>query len=288
MEADTFTQSIGIKMGKSIGWINDQWGSPSDLRIPIQDRGLTLGDGIFETILIFHGQPKLLREHLKRWEKTAFSLGMQKPPKEKWLISIINEGVKKLSLEQRNGILRLNWSRGDSLDRGINLPTSHVAPNHRFWLEIHTGDPDFNHVSTIISTKERRNPYSSLSHCKTFAYNEAIQARREAMIAGADDALLLSTTGEVCCGSTSNLIIQRKDKWLTPPLESGCLPGIMRAQALRQGLASEEYIEAEPKEGDQWLLINSLGCKPITQLNGKLLKIFPKAKELWLSLLDNK
>ena len=43
----------------SIGWIDGTWGSTEKLSIPICDRGLTLGDGLFETILIYKG---LLKE----------------------------------------------------------------------------------------------------------------------------------------------------------------------------------------------------------------------------------
>jgi branched-subunit amino acid aminotransferase/4-amino-4-deoxychorismate lyase len=71
------------------------------------------------------------------------------------------------------------------------------------------------------------------SRCKTFAYTAAIQARREAERAGADDALLHNTHGELCCGTVANLLVHREGRWITPPLSSGCLPGVMRARALQ-------------------------------------------------------
>ena len=98
-----------------------------------------------------------------------------------------------------------------------------------------------------------------------------MQARREAQAAGADEALLLSTSGELCCGTAANLLVQRSGQWLTPALSSGCLPGIMRGQLLERGLATEARLDAQPQDGDRWLLINSLSCRPITNVDGAAL-----------------
>ena len=69
----------------AIAWINDpgphgQWGSPNELTLPINERGLLLADGLFETVLILDGQPRLLAEHLDRWHHAAALLGLAKPP----------------------------------------------------------------------------------------------------------------------------------------------------------------------------------------------------------------
>ena len=99
---------------------------------------------------------------------------------------------------------------------------------------------------------------------------------------------MLSTLGEVCCGTTANIIVKRQKDWLTPRLTSGCLPGIMRQQGINQGLLKETEIAAEIKPEDQWLLINSLSCKPIIQINQQSLKPLPDPEALWRSLLTIK
>ena len=109
--------------------------------------------------------------------------------------------------------------------------------------------------------------------------------RREAQEQGADDALLLNTSGALCCGTAANLLIQRRGQWLTPALNSGCLPGVMRGRALAQGLAVEAELAAEFEPGDQAVLINSLSCRPIASHNGKPLAAMPDALEVWQSLL---
>ena len=146
---------------------------------------------------------------------------------------LIQEAIRRAALPGGHGALRLNWSRGDG-GRGIDLPSdeghSAGAAGHRFWLQLEPCAPLFNPLTAQISRQEQRAAGSLLSRCKTFAYGQAIQARREARTTGADEALLLSSTGELCCGAVANLLVRRQGQWLTPPLSSGCLPGVMRGQ----------------------------------------------------------
>ena len=266
-----------------LAWIDGQWGSPQQLQLPVHDRGLLLADGLFETILILAGVPQLLEPHLERWRFGADLLGMGAPPTQDTLLPLIEAGLKRAAWPSGNGSLRLNWSGGDSTSRGIDRPLS--GGQERFWLQLNSGEPQFGSVSTLICRHERRNASSRLSRCKTFAYGQSIQARREAQLGGADEALLLSSSGELCCGSVANLLVHRRGQWLTPPLSSGCLPGVMRAQLLDRGLAWEQQLAPEPEPGDQWLLINSLSCRPVLSVDGAALTPWPDPAGLWRSLL---
>ena len=74
--------------------------------------------------------------------------------------------------------------------------------------------------------------------------------------------------------------------WITPPLSSGCLPGIMRQRALVLGVAQEQPIDETALVGSSGaLLINSLGCRAISHLGPTALAIAPNAEALWRSLL---
>ena len=267
---------------EKLGWINGEWGIFKDLKLPINDRGLNFADGIFETILILQGTPQLLNEHLHRWEKSAHILGMNPPPKKEWITSLIKDGINRSQINNINGVIRLNWTRGESRQRGINLSNQCL---HRFWLEIDSYEPNFEPISTIISQTERRNTFSQLSSCKTFSYNQAIQARIEAKKAGFNDALLLNSQGDMCCSTTANVLIKRKNNWLTPSLNSGCLPGIMRKRGIDLSIIKEAILQPFPQEEDEWFLINSLTCRPICKIDNKELKISTNPQEFWLNLL---
>ena len=277
---------------ESISWCNGRWGSAKELGVPLSDRGLLLADGLFETVLVQAGKPRLLEAHLQRWQTSAALLAMAPPPEADWLKGLITEAIDRCGLSgegnECSGALRLNWSRDGAAARGIQVPAGEPDPAlHRFWFTLSAHQPSFAAVRTWISRHERRNATSRLSHCKTFAYGQAIQARREAIEHGADEGLLLSTTGELCCGSTANLLVQRQGQWLTPPLSSGCLPGVMRAQLLELGLAQEASIHAKPEPGDCWLLINSLDCRVVSAVDRHALTISTQAEELWGALLKS-
>ena len=269
---------------EKLGWIDGRWDFCNKLKLPINDRGLNFADGIFETILILNGSPQLLNEHLNRWEKSAHILGMNPPPSKESLSLLIQDGINRSQLNAKDGVIRLNWTRGDAQKRGIDLDN---RKPHRFWLEIDSYQPTFKAISTLISQAEKRNPFSKLSFCKTFSYSQSVQARIEAKNSGFDDALLLNVQGDLCCSTTANILINRDNSWLTPSLSSGCLPGIMRQRGIDLNIIKESTIPPKPKKDDEWFLINSLSCRPIQKINNQELKILTNPKELWLSLLKS-
>ncbi|NDD44970.1 MAG: hypothetical protein EBZ24_06010, partial [Synechococcaceae bacterium WB9_4xB_025] len=113
---------------ESISWCNGRWGSAKELGVPLSDRGLLLADGLFETVLVQAGKPRLLEAHLQRWQTSAALLAMAPPPEADWLKGLITEAIDRCGLSgegnECSGALRLNWSRGDGDGRGIELPTA--------------------------------------------------------------------------------------------------------------------------------------------------------------------
>ena len=279
--------SAAASAGTATSLPQGEWGDPGELALPLGDRGLLLADGLFETLLIEEGRLQLLADHLERWRHSAELLGMAPPPPQSLILALAAEAVARSGI--RTGALRLNWSRGCG-GRGLDLPSPGNDPTtHRFWLQLTATDPKFDAVTTWISRQERRNTASLLSRCKSFAYTAQVQARREARAAGAADALLLSSAGDLCCGSAANLLVRLQGRWITPPLASGCLPGVMRGRALGLGRACERTIEPSAlEECEGAVLINSLGCRPIHRCDGNALPPIPsdQAEQLWRGLLE--
>ncbi len=273
-------------MAAAIAWLGDGsghgcWGNPADLAIPLDDRGLLLADGLFETVLVEAGRAWLLAEHLERWQGSAALLGLPPPPGAAIVAPLASEATARSGIGTAlgsSGALRLNWSRGSSdsgsTSRGIDLAGNDEP---RFWLQLSAIEPCFAPVRVIVSPTETRSATSLLSRCKTFAYGPSIQARRQARAAGADDSLLASSAGGLCCGTTANLLVCRDGGWLTPPLGSGCLPGVMRQRALERGLVAEAPVgEQDLLSGEGAWLINSLSCRPISHLG-----VAPLARHRW-------
>ena len=222
-------------MRESLGWYKDQWLDIDKILISANNRGLKFGDGIFETILIKKNKPILFDEHLKRLEKSSKLLDINLKINELTLKKLINDGIRKLNLKKDQfASVRINLSRGANKGRTLKVnSTLERKDSDNLWLEFFRIKPNFNPISVFISQTEKRNEFSLISKCKTFSYNQAIQVLKEADEKCFDDSILLNTSGELCCGSTFNLLIKRNNQWITPRKESGCLEGIMVAKALK-------------------------------------------------------
>ena len=256
-------------MTESIGWFKNQWLNIDKIFISAIDRGLKFGDGVFETILIKNNKPILFDEHLERLEKSSKILNIKYKINKSTLERIIAEGISKLSLKyEQFGSVRINYSRGKNRGRSLKLNSSINTKNlDNLWLEFYQITPNFSPISVDISQRERRNEFSLLSKCKTFSYNQAIQVLLEANHKSYDDSILLNTSGELCCGSTFNILIQRNKQWLTPRKESGCLEGIMVNKALKLNIAKEELIRPDFQGDEIIIAINSLSCRQINKVN---------------------
>lgn len=256
-------------MKGSIGWYKNQWLDINNIFISATDRGLKFGDGIFETILIKHNKPILFDEHIKRLEKSSKILNINLKLNKLNLKRIINEGIAKLSLKDNEfGSVRLNYSRGTNKGRSLKINSSSITNSvDNLWLEFYQIQPDFAPISVYISQQEKRNEFSLISKCKTFSYNQSIQVLLEANQKSFDDSILLNTSGELCCGSSFNLLIKRNTHWITPRKESGCLEGIMVEKALKLKIAKEQLIFPEFQEDDIIVAINSLSCRQINKVN---------------------
>jgi len=256
-------------MTVNIGWYKNQWLDINNIFISATDRGLKFGDGIFETILVKHNKPILFDEHIKRLEKSSKILNINLKLNKLNLKRIIDEGITKLSIKDNEfGSVRINYSRGTNKGRSLKINSSSITNSvDNLWLEFYQIQPDFAPISVYISQQEKRNEFSLISKCKTFSYNQSIQVLLEANQKSFDDSILLNTSGELCCGSSFNLLIKRNTHWITPRKESGCLEGIMVEKALKLKIAKEQLIFPEFQEDDIIVAINSLSCRQINKVN---------------------
>ena len=256
-------------MIKNIGWKNEQWQKIDDIKISIKDRGLRFGDAIFETILIKNKKPVFLDEHIQRFKNNLKILKFDAIIDDLLLQKIILDGINKLNIKKEEyGSIRINYSRGINITRSIKVDFCDSNFNiNNLWIEFYTINIDFDPITVHISEEEKRNEHSLLSSCKTFNYIQSIQALIEANKKNFDDSLLLNTKNELCCGTTFNLILKRKNKWLTPRKESGCMPGIMISKLLDLKLIEEAHLFPDFNKDDTLVAINSLSCRQIIKVN---------------------
>ena len=244
----------------------DQNAVPFDL----SDRGLLLGDGVFDTSLVIDGQMVQRELHLARLLCDATSIGLDVKPDR------LERFISRAVPTSTNGTLRITITRGPAL-RGLEI-NAHVRPT--LLSNISPLRPDIQHAPTTLMTSSiRRNSTSPASQHKTLAYIDNIIARRGAIESGFDDALFLNETGKVCCATSGNLFFYIGNKLLTPPVLDGVLPGTVRAwlfgNAAQIGM---ELVEASltldsAKAADFIVMTNSLRlfC-PVTKIDDA---IFP-------------
>ena len=96
-------------------------------------------------------------------------------------------------------------------------------------------------IRVKVSSWARHHIHVSLAKGKIMGqYTNSIMAKREAKMAGYDEAVLMDVQGYVSEGSGENLFIVKKGKLITPPLSASILEGVTRDTIL--ALAREEGI----------------------------------------------
>lgn len=244
--------------------INGVLSEAADARIDPADRGFTLGDGIFETIVVRRNAVRHLAAHLARFKRGADLLGIPLPGDDNAIANMI--GATIVGNKATEGVVRMTLTRGPGA-RGIVPPAN---PQPTLLITIAPLPPEAEPAKVIVATSTRRNEHSPLSRIKHLNYLDNILARQEAEKARADDAILLNTACRVTESTVANVFVLVDGFMLTPPLEDGALPGIMRAEVIKLARAEERTITPEMlKRSSEVFLTNSLGVRPVTHIDGQ-------------------
>ncbi len=233
-------------------------------RIDPSDRGLTLADGVYETIAVKGGAPLRLPAHLARLGDGAAVTGLKAPFRDHDLAAAMADVVEANAISE--GVLRLTLTRGPG-PRGI-LPPAPPQPTLLITgTSLDLTPPD--KVTAVIATSTRRNEHSALSRIKTTNCLDAILAAREASQRKADDALLLNTAGNLAEAAVANLFLVVDGRVVTPPVEDGALPGIMRAVVMKTlGAAERTLGPGDIDKATEAFLTSSLGIRPLVEVDG--------------------
>jgi branched-chain amino acid aminotransferase len=255
-------------------WQDGRLLAPEDAQVSIADRGLLLGDGVFETMAVCRGRVFDLDAHLARLASGLGVLGFAHAVDSAKLRAGIAHYLA--SEEASDAVLRLTVTRGTG-PRGLAPPE---APSPAIFMTLAPMPPARETpLSLHIATVTRRNEHSPLSRIKALPYLDNVLALAEARSHGADDALMLNSRGTIACGTVANVFTIRDGRLETPPLCDGALPGTMRALVLslakQVGLApAERSLDLSGLgEADHVFLTNSISrVTEARQCNGAPLK----------------
>ena len=257
-------------------WLNGSFEDTS--KISYSDRGFLLGDGVFETLYATGKTDVAVVFFNQHWQRLTTALNLVEidiPYAANDILAACQHLIKHILFKNNNDqsqsfVLRLSVSRGNG-GRGLSISPD-AKPN--WLLTAAPCPPPPKSVSLHVSTLCR--PSKNLtSRIKSLSYMDNILARKEAVQAGADEALLLNEKGHVSCAAAANIFVFENNRWVTPLISDGALDGIVRGEILNMSklygvpIIEESLTLAQVQEADHLFICNSLtGAVPVIEING--------------------
>lgn len=249
--------------------------------LPLGDRGLAYGDGLFETLLVRRGSPTLLTEHLQRLRLGCARLGLRLDE------PLVRDELLAFCAELGEGVAKLILTRGDGL-RGY-APPAEAAPR-RLLLASPLPTYPSTHAEQGIELYPcalRLAEQPALAGLKHLNRLEQVLARAEWQDARYAEGLLRDQVGRVVEGVFSNLFLVSDGRLLTPALERCGVAGVMRAALLREAAARGLVCEVRDIAHDEMLaaqevfLCNSVyGVWPVRRLQSHTWSPGPVTRKL--------
>lgn len=247
-------------------------GEPGD-RISVRDRGFQYGDGLFETIAVRDGAPRLWSHHLDRLQRGAVQLKLPLPD-----VTVLQQEAQNLCRDVDRAVLKLIVTRGPATD-GYALPDS---PQPTYVFSLSAWPPDRESWAEgvavcVCKTRIATNP--KLAGIKHLNRLEQILARAEWRDEYAE-GLMLDVDGHVIDGTTSNVFAVFDRGLVTPDVANGGIAGVMRGVVLAHAtlLGIPSWVAPlkldELYAAQEIFLTNSLmGVVPVTQFDGRKFSI---------------
>lgn len=243
-------------MSAKLVFLNRRFVPEEEASFSVFDRGLLYGDGLFETVRVYGGKFFQLGSHIRRLFDGLKVLGIKVPytrdemeifARELAITNHINEGFVRIVVSRGEGFLGFS-------PRGSGAPHVAICARER---------PVALRRKEVWKLMIHKHPISPLP-LKSLSYMPHVLAKKAAEDASFDDAILLDAKGTVIEATASNLFLWKDGILITPPLSTGCLPGITRSELIKVA-RKEKYrvIEKtfgvrECKQADGFFLTNSL------------------------------
>ena len=263
-------------------WVGDRVRDAAEASVAYDDHGVTVGDGVFETLKLTDGVPFALDRHLRRLERSAHALRIPLPTAE-----LLGEAIEQVCAGHDGaGFLRVTLTAGPGplgSNRGDLSPTLIVA--------IRPGEIRVDPTDVVV-VPWTRNERGALAGVKSTSYGENVLALAVAAEAGASEALFANTRDELCEGTGSNVFVVVDDRLVTPPLTAGCLAGVTRELLLEAGVGVEADVPmdvfADPDRCTEAFLVSTgREVQPIRAVDGRPFAACPgphtvAARAVWL------
>ena len=234
-------------------YVNGRITDAASAVIPVFDHGFLYGEGVYETLRTYGGEPFLFDAHMRRMRRSGSMIHLDVPGTDEEMMQRIRETMAA-EPGLKEAYIRILVTRGVG-ELTYNLaatPTPSIVIIVKPFPE-----PPAAHFTDGIAlalVSVRRNHPSALNpRIKSNNLLNNALAMQEALRQGAEEALMLNQQDEIAECSQSNFFIVKDGGVLTPPLSAGLLPGITREFAL--DVAREAGVPAEERTlttADMW------------------------------------
>ena len=267
-------------------WLNGRVVPIEQARVSVLYHGFTVGDGVFETLRLLRGAPFAPTRHIARLQQSARALGLPVPDAELVAAAMADAVAANRSELDDHARLRLTYTSGsgplgsERSDGPVTLVA--VAAPGSAWPA----------TADVVMAPWPRNERGPLAGVKSTSYAENAVALAFAREAGASEAVLVNTAGELCEGTGSNVFLIDDQGIVTPPLRSGCLAGITRALVLEWFDATERDLTAGDLEraSEVFLTSSTRNVHPVARVDARVVGATEVgaalAEQFWQRALD--
>ena len=201
--------------------------------ISVFDHGFLYGEGIYETLRTYNGQPFLFDRHMQRLRNSAGMLVLTVPLSDAEIAARFRETVSVAGLggsPDREAYIRILVTRGigELTYDPAACPTPSVVVIVKPHVEV-AADWIERGVRVSLVGVVRNHPSSVNPLIKSNNLLNNALAMQEAFRRGAVEGVMRNYRGELAECTQSNLFVVKNGAALTPPIDAGLLPGITRA-----------------------------------------------------------
>ncbi|HEX5095718.1 MAG TPA: aminotransferase class IV, partial [Acidimicrobiia bacterium] len=194
-----------------IVWIDGRLTPLAEARVSPLDHGITVGDGVFETMRVYGGVPFAWRRHLDRLAASASGLGLQSPDRAGLRVATdavldangLGAGDARVRITVTGGPTSPGSSRHGSSRTTVFVTATPFEP------AAPTAD--------VVIAPWTRNEHGALAGLKTISYGANVRALAYAEAHDAIEAVFANTKMDLCEATGSNVFVVHDDMLCTPP-----------------------------------------------------------------------
>jgi branched-chain amino acid aminotransferase len=215
--------------------------------ISIFDHGFLYGEGIYETMRTYSHRPFLYDRHMRRMRNSARMIALELPFTDEEMALRIRDTMAASDLGRAEAYIRVLVTRG--VGELTYDPDATPTPSIVVIVKPHKDPPAEVYergVRVVIVDVVRNHPDSVNPMIKSNNLLNCALAAQQAIRRGGFEGIMRNYRGELTECTTANLFVVKNGTALTPPLESGLLPGITREFLFEVGkdlgIAVEEQV----------------------------------------------